>query len=277
MIVRKKCSSKNFTRNQYPNLHDYILFYSKTKNYKWNQPAETPTQEWIEKEYPKIDQGGRRYKLVPVHAPGTRNGETGKPWRDKMPPPGKHWQLLPSKLEKLDAAGHIHWSRNGNPRRKVFLPEDKKVPLTDYWGKFRDAHHQSIRITGYPTEKNPHMLRTIVSASSEAGDIVIDPFCGSASTLHAAGELNRSWIGIDNSMVAFHAIFDRFFNGLKPMGDYVKKPRKKSKNGELFPDFQQNQEDKDIVHITDFNFIVDSSFAENHQEDLAELCNYFSP
>ena len=217
-----------------------------------------------------------RYKLVPVHAPGTRNGETGKPWRDRMPPPGKHWQFKPSKLDELDAAGDIHWSRNGNPRRKVYLPENKKVALTDYWEKFRDAHHQSICITGYPTEKNLQMLKTIVSASSTEGDIVIDPFCGSASTLHAANELNRKWIGIDNSIAAFHAIFDRFFNGLKPMGDYVKKPKNKEEYKKLFPNFRQKQENTDSIPITDFDFVVDSSFAEEHQKELAELCNYFS-
>jgi adenine-specific DNA-methyltransferase len=78
------------------------------------------------------------------------------------------------------------------------------------------------------------MLQTIVSASSDKGDIVMDPFCGSGSTLHAANDLNRRWIGIDNSVEAFHAILDRFFNGLKPMGDYVSKTDGMPKDGELF-------------------------------------------
>ena len=120
------------------------------------------------------------------------------------------------------------------------------------------------------------MLRTIISASSQEGDLIIDPFSGSASTLHAANDLNRSWIGIDNSIAAFHATFDRFFNGLKPMGDYVKKPKHKIKNNELFPNFKQKQDNTGSTAITDFSFIVDSSFAEMHQDELAELCNYFS-
>ena len=69
LISRRKCSSKNFTRKQYANLNDYILFYSKSKQYKWDQPGIEPKQTWIEREYPKIDKLGRRYKLVPVHAP----------------------------------------------------------------------------------------------------------------------------------------------------------------------------------------------------------------
>ena len=221
LITRRKCSSKNFTRNQYANINDYILFYSKGKRYKWNQPGIEPEQEWIEKEYPKIDNLGRRYKLVPIHAPGTRQGETGQQWRGMMPPPGKHWQYAPSKLEELDRLGDIHWSRNANPRRKVYWSSDKKTALTDYWDQFRDAHHQSIQITGYPTEKNFDMIKMIVGASSDPGDLVVDPFCGSGTTLHAARDLGRRYIGIDASFIAAKATLNRMRHGLKPMGDYV--------------------------------------------------------
>lgn len=220
MVVRRKCSSKNYTRRQYPNLHDYILFYSKSDDYKWNRPTQTPTAGWLAKEYPKSDAKGH-YKLVPVHAPGVRNGASGQPWRGVMPPPGKHWQYTPEKLDELDRNGEIHWSRTGNPRRKVYLAENKGIALTDYWADFRDAHHQSIPITGYPTEKNLEMLRTIVRAASDAGDLVIDPFCGSGTTLHAANDLGRRWIGIDASRVAIDAAANRLCNGLTPMGDYV--------------------------------------------------------
>jgi adenine-specific DNA-methyltransferase len=223
LIVRRKCSSKNYTRRQYPNLHDYILFYSKSADYKWNRPTAAPTAEWLAKEYPKCDEKGR-YKLVPVHAPGVRNGATGEPWRGVPPPPGKHWQYTPEKLDELDRSGEIHWSRNGNPRRKVYLPGDKGVALTDHWGHFRDAHHQSIPVTGYPTEKNLEMLRTIVRAGSDEGDLVLDPFCGSGTTLHAANDLGRKWIGIDASRAAIDAATGRLRGGLAPMGDFVARP-----------------------------------------------------
>ncbi len=223
LIVRKKCSSKNYTRLQFPNLNDYVLFYSKSESPVWNRPTLTPDPEWIQREYPKRD-GKGQYKLVPVHAPGPRNGETGKPWRGMNPPPGKHWQLPPAKLDELDKAGEIHWSKNGNPRRKVYLTEDKAVAITDYWDRYRDAHHQSIQITGYPTEKNQEMMAMIVRASSNPGDIVLDPFCGSGSTLQAAGEAGRKWIGIDCSPEAIKCTITRLVEGLKPMGDFVKKP-----------------------------------------------------
>ncbi|MGE8254367.1 MAG: site-specific DNA-methyltransferase [Stenotrophomonas sepilia] len=220
LITRKKCSSKNSTKNNFANLNDYIIVYSKGKNYIWNRPTKNPDSEWLAREYPKVD-GKGQYKLVPIHAPGTRKGATGERWKGMMPPPGKHWQYTPEKLDILDAAGDIHWSKTGNPRRKVYLTPEKTLGYTDYWDEFRDAHHQSILVTGYPTEKNFEMMKLIVSASSNEGDLVIDPFCGSGSTLHAASVLNRQWIGIDESLAAAKAVMKRMHHGRAPMGDFV--------------------------------------------------------
>lgn len=222
LITRRKCSSKNFTSKQFSNINDYVLFYTKGRNYAWNQPGVEAQDDWILKEYPKTDDIGRRYKLVPIHAPGTRNGETGKPWRDMLPPPGKHWQYAPAKLEELDRQGDIHWSKNSNPRRKVYWTSEKKRALTDYWDQYRDAHHQSIQITGYPTEKNLDMLKMIVGASSNPGDLVVDPFCGSGTTLHAARDLDRRFLGVDASFTAAKATLRRMRHGLEAMGDFVK-------------------------------------------------------
>jgi adenine-specific DNA-methyltransferase len=223
LITRRKCSSKNFTSKQFANINDFILFYSKHRSYKWNQPRIEAEDEWVLKEYPKIDDLGRRYKLVPIHAPGTRNGETGQPWRGMIPPPGKHWQYVPQKLEEFDRQGDIHWSKNGNPRRKVYWSVDKKRTLTDYWEHYRDAHHQSVQITGYPTEKNLDMIKMIVAASSDVGDLVIDPFCGSGTTLQAARDLDRHFIGVDASFMAAQATLKRMRHGMETMGDYVNK------------------------------------------------------
>lgn len=237
VITRKKCSSKNSTKNSYPDLNDYILFYSKTKNYKFFQQGTTPSAEWINKEYTKQDSKGR-YKLVPIHAPGIRYGETGKKWRGKLPPKGKHWQLTPNKLEKLDKEGEIHWSKNNNPRRKVRLTKDKIIPFTNYWSNFRDPHHQSIKISGYPTEKNLDMLKLIVKSSSEEGDTLLDPFCGSGTFLEASSSLSRNFIGFDNSPVAAEHTFKRLRFGSSRMGDHVNKTKQEKLNFESNADFE---------------------------------------
>jgi adenine-specific DNA-methyltransferase len=267
LITRRKCSSKNFTRKQYANLNDFILFYSKTSTFIWNQPGIAPEQKWIEKEYQKIDQYGRRFKLVPVHAPGTRRGETGKEWRGMMPPPGKHWQYVPDKLDKFDADGDIHWSRNGNPRRKVYWTDSKKISLTDYWDNYRDAHHQSIKITGYPTEKNFEMIKMIVGASSNLGDLVVDPFCGSGTSIHAARDLGRSWIGFDASFTAAEATLRRMKHGVEAMGDYV--------NGKKNGGVVKNNITDLLISETEqgkpLNFVVDAALLDSNYAEIQEL------
>ena len=223
-ITRKKCNPKNYTRKAYGNVTDYILFYTKTENYVWHRPVNPWTEERAAKEYQYTEAGtGRRYKKVPVHAPGVRNGETGKPWRGMNPPPGKHWQYPPRTLDEMDARGEIYWSPTGNPRRKIYLDQSEGVPVQDLWLDFRDAHNQNIEVSGYPTEKNPHLLTRIIEASSNKNDLVLDCFSGSGTTLHVASRLERRWIGMDNSPEAINAMLRRFAKGLEPMGDFVTK------------------------------------------------------
>ncbi|MHB1675151.1 MAG: site-specific DNA-methyltransferase [Acidobacteriaceae bacterium] len=222
-ITRKKCNPKNYTRKTFGNVADYILFYTKSDNYIWNRQVEPWTAERA-KEYQYVEEGtGRLFMKVPVHAPGIRNGETGKPWRGKMPPPGKHWQFQPATLDEFDAKGEIYWSSNGNPRRKVYFDQSSGIPVQDIWMDFRDAHNQNIPITGYPTEKNLDLLKRIVQASSNPGDIVLDCFAGSGTTLAAADMLSRAWIGIDNSPEALRTMLHRFAHGTELMGDFVGK------------------------------------------------------
>lgn len=233
MITRKKCKSKNFTSKTYGNISDYILFYTKTNSPVWNRPYEEWCDERILKEYPYIEEGtGRRYKRVPCHAPGTRNGATGGLWKGMYPPEGKHWQYTPEKLDELDKKGEIYWSSNGNPRRKVYLDLSRGVPIQDIWLDYIDVNNQNTCLTGYPTEKNLEMLKKIVTTSSNPGDIVLDCFAGSGTTLVAAEETGRQWIGIDIGDESIKTIKNRFLNGTKPMGDYVR--HKTSNEGSLF-------------------------------------------
>jgi adenine-specific DNA-methyltransferase len=168
-----------------------------------------------------VDELGRRYKKVPVHAPGVRNGETGKPWKGKMPPLGKHWQYSPAKLDEMDARGEIYWSPTGNPRRKIYFENSKGIPVQDIWMDVRDAHNQNMHITGYPTEKNPALLARIIEASSNPGDLVMDCYAGSGTTLATASQLGRHWIGVDRSEESIKTILHRLKLGTERMGDFV--------------------------------------------------------
>ena len=260
MITRKKCKSKNFTRKTYGNISDYILFYSKTDETVWNRPYEEWSDEKVLKEYPFIEEGtGRRYKRVPIHAPGTRNGATGSTWRGMMPPEGKHWQFTPDKLDEMDARGEIYWSSNGNPRRKVYLDQSNGVPVQDIWLDYLDVNNQNTLITGYPTEKNIDMLKRIIETSSRPGDLVLDCFAGSGTTLVAAEQLGRQWIGVDIGDEAIATIIERFKHGSKPMGDYVKKKPKKQLAMALFADdeFCEDEIEVEESHKIDYDIFVE--------------------
>ncbi|MBI5181360.1 MAG: site-specific DNA-methyltransferase [Nitrospirae bacterium] len=205
-ITRIKCNPKNFVRKGYGNIKDIILFYSKTKHFVWNEPREEMTEEDVIRLFPKIDKDGRRYTTTPLHAPGeTKNGITGQKWNGLFPPTGRHWRISPKELNNLEKAGLIEWSSTGNPRKKIFADEvlSKGKKIQDVW-ELKDPPYPS-----YPTEKNIELLNRIIAASSNPGDLVIDCFTGSGTTLITAEQLGRKWIGIDNSKIAIDIAINR--------------------------------------------------------------------
>ena len=198
-ITRVKCNPKNFDRCAYGNIKDMILFYSKTKNVIWNNPTVPYSDNDIEKLFPKTDINGRRYTTIPLHAPGeTKNGATSQEFKGIKPPAGRHWRCSPSELEELDEKGLIEWSKNGVPRKIIYADEQVGKKMQDIW-EYKDPQYPI-----YPTEKNLDLLKNIISASSNEDSFVLDFFCGSGTTLLAANQLNRKWIGIDSSSDALN-------------------------------------------------------------------------
>lgn len=211
LIIREKCNSKNTSTKKLGNVVDYILFYCKDQKYfEWNKPFQKITDEYLKKEYPFIDKKKGRYKKVPIHAPGIRNGETGKKWRGHFPPKGKHWMYTPSKLDEFDQKGEIYWSKNNNPRRIVYASKSKGVAISDIWLNFKDSINQNTYFTNYPTEKNLDLIKEIIKLSSNKGDFILDPFSGSGTTSVASQELERNCISIDDSKVSLKTIKDRY-------------------------------------------------------------------
>jgi len=202
-ITRVKCNPKNFTRKAYGNIKDLILFYSKTNDYIWNEPKVEMSDRDIERLFNKIDNNGRRYTTIPLHAPGeTQNGDTGKPWRGIKPPIGRHWRSAPEALEELDKNGLVEWSSNGVPRKKVYADEQKHKgkKLQDIW-EFKDPQYPT-----YPTQKNEKLLDLIISTSSNEDSLIMDCFAGSGTTILAAASLGRNWVGVDSSEHAIRII-----------------------------------------------------------------------
>ena len=196
-ITRIKCNPKNFHRKAYGNIKDLILFYSKTNNNIWNNPTVSYTNNDIKKLFPKIDKNGRRYTTIPLHAPGeTKSGATSEEFKGLKPPAGRHWRCSPKELEELDKNGLIEWSSNGVPRKIIYADEKEGKKMQDIW-EYKDSQYPK-----YPTEKNIDLLKNIILASSNKDSIILDFFCGSGTTLIAAEQLGRKWIGIDSSQKA---------------------------------------------------------------------------
>ena len=203
-ITRIKSNPKNFSRSAYGNEKDTIYFYAKnyTKNI-WNEVRIPIDKTDIEKKFPKIDKNGRRYTTIPLHAPGESLGMTGQQWKGINPPEGRHWRTNPIELDRLDSLGLIEWSSTGNPRIKKYADEHNGKKMQDVW-IFKDPQRPI-----YPTEKNIDMLKFIIKQSSNPDSCVLDCFCGSGSTLLAAEELGRKWIGIDSSKIAINTVKSR--------------------------------------------------------------------
>lgn len=229
-IARIKCNPKNFNRIGYGNVKDLILFYSKSKNPIWNEPQEKYTEKDIGRLFPKVNQQGRRYTTVPIHAPGeTENGKSNQPFKGILPPQGRHWRTDVEALEKWDKEGLIEWSRTGNPRKVIFADEQKGKRVQDIW-EYKDPQYPQ-----YPTEKNTDLLDLIIRTSSNENSVVLDCFCGSGTTLKSAHMNNRKWVGIDQSELAIKTTVEKLTSAKedmftpKPHYDFIelKKPRKK--------------------------------------------------
>ncbi len=206
-ITRIKSNPKNFDRKAYGNQKDMILFYAKNpKKNIWNEIREPLDYTEIETKFPKIDLDGRRYTTIPLHAPGESKGVTGQSWRGMMPPEGRHWRTSPAEFERMDSHGLIEWSSTGNPRIKKYADEHKGKKIQDIW-EYKDPQYPV-----YPTQKNQDMIEFIIKQSSNINGYVMDCFAGSGSTLLAAINTGRKFIGMDQSEVAIEIIKKRLAN-----------------------------------------------------------------
>lgn len=195
-ITRIKCNPKNFAKRGYGNIKDNILFYSKSSNFIWNDINQKVAQSDLKKRFNKFDEKGA-YTTIPLHAPGeTKNGESAMQWNGLKPPKGRHWRCSLSELDRLQNEGLIEWSKNGNPRKKIYAKDYTNKKIQDIW-EYKD--NQKVL---YPTQKNRALLKQIIAMSSNENSVVLDCFCGSGGFLQEAFLQGRNFIGIDESSEA---------------------------------------------------------------------------
>lgn len=235
-IVWRRSAAHNKLSRQYGPIHDTILFYAKSAETRLTLGSTPHLKGYVRRMFRDRDENGL-FRMNELTGPETRNGASGLPWRGYDPTAhGRHWaipaelsELLPpseegrrlSSQEKLEAiadTGRIVFSADDRPTYRQYASDG--VKYQDLWAyqpgtedvlfgtekgidhdvKWLDDGDERI---GYPTQKPLGLLRRIILSSSAADSVVLDPFCGCGTTVEAAEELGRRWIGID---ITHHAI-----------------------------------------------------------------------
>jgi site-specific DNA-methyltransferase (adenine-specific) len=159
------------------------------------------SQEYVDRDYRRIDENGRRYRLSDLRGPG--GAAKGNPYYEVMGV-SRHWAYSKARMEQMIAEGRVIQTRPGAvPQYKRYLDEMPGVPVQEIWTDIPIINNRSKEMLGYPTQKPLALLERIIRTSSNKGDIVLDPFCGCGTAIEAAERLGRQWIGID---VAYPAI-----------------------------------------------------------------------
>ena len=212
-ISWQRSQARSSISMKFRSAHDVIFFYGKSDRRHF-QMQFRDLSDASKTLYNKADEHGQ-YQLVPLLVSGRRSGETGSIWRGVDPNSrgknGMHWVTTPNKLEQYDSENRVFWpnKRDGVPRLKYYLDQSPGAPVNDFWHDIALISSQSSESLGYPTQKPLALLNRIIAASSNEGDVVLDPFCGCGTTIHAAQNLGRQWIGIDVCVKACQVIEQR--------------------------------------------------------------------
>ena len=196
-ITWQRTSSHNDAKG-YGQVKDAILYYSKSDSFTWNGALVSHNSDYVGSNYRYEDENGR-YRLHEIIRTASMGERPNLAYEYSGYIPRWGWRMTRDKLEALDAGGILVWSRTGRPYRKTYLSEGRQA--TNIWVDIPGALGNERM--GYATQKPVALMERIISASSNPGDVVLDPFCGCATTIEAAHRLGRQWIGID---IAIHAV-----------------------------------------------------------------------
>jgi DNA modification methylase len=228
-IIWQRTNAHN-TAGRFGRVHDVILFYGKSKSPKWNRVYLEYGEQQLSRY--KEDEEGRLYTGQDLTA-SRPNSNSGKfEWRGTKPPPSRGWGYTLEQLEKWYSQGRILLKKDGTPRMdglKVYLDEMPGKPPIDVWIDIPRISNTAAERLGYPTQKPVAIMERIIAASSDKGDVVLDPFCGCGTTIVAAQKLKRRWIGIDITHLAVNLIkvriADTFGRKIIEKYDVVGEPR----------------------------------------------------
>jgi site-specific DNA-methyltransferase (adenine-specific) len=199
-IVWQRTTPKGHAFTRFPSTHDILLSYGRSVTATWHAQYGAHRDEYLESHYSKIEpQTGRRYRLDNCLNPNPDRPNLTYEWNGLT----RVWRWTKEKMQALHDEGRLIYTKSsGMPQYKRYLDEMQGTPITSVWTDIPPINSQAQERLGYPTQKPVALLERIIAASSNEGDLVLDPFCGCGTTIHAAQKLKRRWIGIDVTHLA---------------------------------------------------------------------------
>lgn len=214
-IVWKRTTTHSDSKT-WSRVADSIFFYTKTDSFIWHTPRDAHSEEYLETKYRYDDQDGRGlYRLDNMTSPNPRPNMMYD-WKG-FPFPEKGWRYSRETMARLDSEGRIAYPQKKSgeldttkrPQLKRYLNEMEGGVMGTIWTDISPINSQALERLGYPTQKPLELLERVILASSNEGDVVLDPFCGCGTAIHAAEKLKRQWIGIDITHLAISLVEKR--------------------------------------------------------------------
>lgn len=198
-IIWKRADPKGHAYTRFSSSHDVIFFYTKTNNYIWNTQFADYDESYLESHYSNVEEKtGRRYTLSDCTNPNKDRPNLTYEWNGIT----KVWRWTRERMQRAHDEGRLVYSKSGVPRYKRYLDEMNGTPITSVWEDIAQINSQAAERLGYPTQKPLALLERIIEASTNPGDVVLDPFAGCGTAVTAAQKLGRRWIGIDITHLA---------------------------------------------------------------------------
>lgn len=202
-IIWKRQNAKGLAFTRFARNHDVILRYTKSDKWTWNAQYDKHDPEYLRQFYRHKDADGRIYRLADLTNPNKNRPNLTYEFMGVM----RVWRWTQDRMHKALADGLIVQSKAGGvPSLKRYLDEQEGNPVDDVWTEIAPVQSQAGERLGYPTQKPIALLERIISASSNPEDVVLDPFCGCGTAVHAAQKLGRQWLGIDVTHLAISLI-----------------------------------------------------------------------
>lgn len=195
-----RSNPKSLGKVNFPNCRDIILRYSKTDSCVFNKAFGEHDLDYVDKAYKYSDKKGR-YRLLPLLNPNDNRPNLTYKFLGVR----RVWRWTKERMQKAYDDGLVVQLKPGAvPQYKLYLEESKGRTITNNWDDIQQVGGHEV--LGYPTQKPVALLERIVEVSTNKGDVVLDPFCGCGTTIHAAQKLGRKWIGIDVTYLAINLI-----------------------------------------------------------------------